>query len=163
MTMARQVGLDFDLLRAVERINDRQKRMLFDLAVKHLGPLSGKRLGVWGLAFKPRTDDMREAPSLVLLQLLAGAGAEVRAHDPVAAGVAAGLVGPHVKLVDEPYQAAEGAEALFLVTEWNEFRNPDFARLAGTMKGRALFDGRNVWDAAKARAAGFRYFGVGRR
>jgi UDPglucose 6-dehydrogenase len=163
MTMARQVGLDFDLLRSVERINERQKRLLFDLASKHLGPLAGKRVGVWGLAFKPRTDDMREAPSLVLLQLLAGAGAEVRAHDPAAAGVAAGLVGPLVKLVGEPYEAAEGADALFLVTEWNEFRNPDFARLSRAMRGRALFDGRNVWDAARARAAGFTYFGVGRR
>jgi UDPglucose 6-dehydrogenase len=162
MTMARQLGLDFDLLRAVERVNERQKRLLFDVALKQLGSLAGKRVGVWGLAFKPRTDDMREAPSLVLLQLLAGAGAEVRAHDPVAAEVAARLVGPHVEIVSDAYQAAEGADALFLVTEWNEFRNPDYERLAAAMRGRYLFDGRNIWDPHKARAAGFSYYGVGR-
>jgi UDPglucose 6-dehydrogenase len=163
MTMARQLGLDFDLLRAVERVNERQKRLLFDKALRHFGgALAGKRVAVWGLAFKPRTDDMREAPSLTLIQLLAGAGAEVTAHDPVAADVARRLVGPHVRLADEPYTAVEGADALFLVTEWNEFRSPDFERLRKLMRGDALFDGRNVWDAAKARAAGFRYHGVGR-
>jgi UDPglucose 6-dehydrogenase len=162
MTMARLVGLDFDLLRAVERVNERQKRLLFDKASKHFGSLSGKRVAVWGLAFKPKTDDMREAPALTLVQLLAGAGAEVTAHDPVAAEVARPLLGGHVKLAAEPYEAAAGADALFLVTEWNEFRTPDFERLARVMRGRALFDGRNVWDAARARAAGFSYFGVGR-
>jgi len=162
MTMARQVGLDFDLLRAVERINERQKRLLFDVALRHFGSLAGKRVGLWGLAFKPRTDDMREAPALVLAQLLTGAGAEVRAHDPVAGEVAGRLLGPHVKIVAEPYQAAEGADALFLVTEWNEFRNPDLTRLSATMRTKVLLDGRNVWDAGKARAAGFHYYGVGR-
>jgi len=162
MTMARQAGLDFDLLRAVERVNERQKRLLFDLAVKRLGSLSGKRCAVWGLAFKPKTDDLREAPSLTLVQLLAGAGAEVVCHDPVAAHVAAPLLGSHVRLAEEPYAAAEGADALFLVTEWSEFRTPDYGRLARAMRGRALFDGRNVWDPAKARAAGFDYVGVGR-
>jgi UDPglucose 6-dehydrogenase len=162
MTMARQLGLDFDLLRAVERVNERQKRLLFDKATKQFGSLAGKRFGVWGLAFKPKTDDMREAPALTLIQLLTGAGAEVAAHDPVAAEVASRLIGPHVKLVEEPYAAAEGADALFLVTEWNEFRSPDFERLKRLMRGSVLFDGRNVWDAAKARAAGFTYHGVGR-
>jgi UDPglucose 6-dehydrogenase len=162
MTMARQLGLDFDLLRAVERVNERQKRLLFDKARKAFGSLAGKRFGMWGLAFKPKTDDMREAPALTLIQLLTGAGAEVAAHDPVAAEVASRLVGSHVKLVGEPYAAAEGADALFLVTEWNEFRSPDFERLKRLMRGSVLFDGRNVWDAAKARAAGFTYHGVGR-
>jgi len=161
MTMARQVGLDFDLLRAVERVNERQKRLLFDKAQRHFGSLAGKRVGVWGLAFKPKTDDMREAPSLTLIQLLTGAGAEVTAHDPVAAEVAHRLVGPHVKLAGEPYEAAEGADAMFLVTEWNEFRSPDYERLKRIMRGSVLFDGRNVWDAARAAAAGFTYYGVG--
>jgi UDPglucose 6-dehydrogenase len=161
--MARRVGLDFDLLRAVERVNERQKRLLFDCAVKHFGgSVAGKRCAVWGLAFKPKTDDMREAPALTLIQLLTGAGAEVTAHDPVSGDVARGLLGPHVRLAEEPYAAAEGADALFLVTEWNEFRMPDYERLARSMRGRALFDGRNVWDPAKARAAGFSYVGVGR-
>ncbi len=162
MTMARQLGLDFDLLRAVERVNERQKRLLFDKATRQFGSLAGKRFGVWGLAFKPKTDDMREAPALTLIQLLTGAGAEVAAHDPVAAEVASRLIGSHVKLVAEPYAAAEGADGLFLVTEWNEFRSPDFERLKRLMRGSALFDGRNIWDAAKARAAGFTYHGVGR-
>ncbi|HSB19560.1 MAG TPA: UDP-glucose/GDP-mannose dehydrogenase family protein [Anaeromyxobacteraceae bacterium] len=162
MTMARQVGLDFDLLRSVERVNERQKRLLFDVAVKHFGSLVGKRVGVWGLSFKPRTDDMREASSLVLIQLLAGAGAAVRAHDPVATENASRLLGPHIEMSRDPYGAAEGADGLFLVTEWTEFRNPDFDRLKKTMRGSALFDGRNAWDASRARAAGFQYFGVGR-
>jgi UDPglucose 6-dehydrogenase len=163
MTMARQVGLDFDLLRAVERVNERQKRLLFEKAAKHFGgSIAGKRVALWGLAFKPKTDDMREAPSLTLAQLLAGAGAIVTAHDPVAADVARPLLGPHIRVVDEPYAAAEGADALFLVTEWNEFRSPDYERLRAVMRGNALFDGRNVWDSAKARAAGFTYCGVGR-
>ena len=130
MSMGRQEGLDFDLLRAVERVNERQKRLLFDKAVKHFGSLAGKRFGVWGLAFKPKTDDMREAPALTLIQLLTGAGAEVTAHDPVAAEPARKLLGPHVKLAPEPYGAAEGADALFLVTEWSAFRSPDWTRLA---------------------------------
>jgi UDPglucose 6-dehydrogenase len=162
MTMARQLGLDFDLLRAVERVNERQKRLLFDKATKEFGSLAGKRFGVWGLAFKPKTDDMREASALTLIQLLTGAGAEVTAHDPVAAEVARKLIGPHVRLVEEPYAAAEGADALFLVTEWNEFRSPDYERLRRIMRGNVLLAGRNAWDAAKARAAGFRYHGVGR-
>jgi UDPglucose 6-dehydrogenase len=162
MTMARQIGLDFDLLRAVERVNERQKRLLFDKATKHFGSLAGRRFGVWGLAFKPKTDDMREAPSLTLIQLLTGAGAQVTAHDPVATEVARPLVGAHVKLAGEPYAAAEGADALFLVTEWNEFRSLDYERLRGIMRTPVLFDGRNIWDGAKARAAGFTYHGVGR-
>jgi UDPglucose 6-dehydrogenase len=162
MTMARHVGLDFDLLRAVERVNERQKRWLVEKAAKHFGSLAGKTLAVWGLAFKPKTDDLREAPALTLIQLLSGAGAEVTAHDPVAGRAAAPLLGPHVQIADEPWAAVEGADALFLVTEWSEFRMPDYERLARVMRGRALFDGRNVWDAKKARAAGFHYFGVGR-
>jgi UDPglucose 6-dehydrogenase len=162
MTMARQLGLDFDLLRSVERVNERQKRLMFEKAVKEFGSLAGKRFGVWGLAFKPKTDDMREAPSLTLIQLLTGAGAEVTAHDPVSAEVARTLVGPHVRIADEPYAAAEGADALFLVTEWNEFRSPDYDRLKRVMRGNVLFDGRNVWDAARARATGFTYHAVGR-
>jgi hypothetical protein len=163
MTMARQVGLDFDLLRSVERVNERQKRWLVDKAQKHFGSLAGKTIGVWGLAFKPKTDDMREAPSIAVMEGLLGNGAKVKAHDPVAEEVAARIFdGRGVELVHEPYAAAEGADALLLVTEWNEFRNPDFARLKAVMRQPVLLDGRNVWDQAKARAAGFTYYGVGR-
>jgi hypothetical protein len=164
MTTARQIGLDFDLLRAVERVNERQKRSLVEKALKHFGgKVAGKVFGVWGLAFKPKTDDMREAPALTIIEALVGNGATVRAHDPVAREVAARLLPASVELVREPYAAAEGADALLLVTEWNEFRQPDWARLKTLMRGDVVFDGRNVWDAAKARAAGFTYHGVGRR
>src|SRR5512138_1249459 len=163
MTMARQIGLDFDLLRSVERVNERQKRWLVDKATKHFGSLAGKTVAVWGLAFKPKTDDMREAPAITVVEGLLGNGAKVRAHDPVAAEVARGIFdGRGVELVPEPYQAAEGADALLLVTEWNEFRQPDLARLKRVMRTPVLLDGRNVWDAARARAAGFTYYGVGR-
>jgi UDPglucose 6-dehydrogenase len=164
ITMGRNLGLDFDLMRAIERVNERQKRSLVEKALKHFGgSLAGKTVGVWGLAFKPKTDDMREAPALTVIEGLLGNGARVKAHDPVAREVAARLFRGTVELVEEPYAAAEGADALFLVTEWNEFRQPDWARLRALMKGTALFDGRNVWDAAKARAAGFTYHGIGRR
>jgi UDPglucose 6-dehydrogenase len=163
-TIARQVGLDFDLLRSVERINERQKRLLFEKAMKHFGgKVAGKIFGVWGLAFKPKTDDMREAPALTVIEALVGNGATVRAHDPVAREVAAKLLPETVELVKEPYAAADGADALLLVTEWNEFRQPDWARLKKIMRGDVVFDGRNVWDAQKARAAGFTYHGIGRR
>ncbi len=163
MTMARQLGLDFDLLRSVERVNERQKRWLVEKAAKHFGSLAGRTIGVWGLAFKPKTDDMREAPSIAVVEGLIAAGAKVRAHDPVAAPVAEKLFrGRGVELVPEPYSAAEGADALLLVTEWNEFRQPDFARLKRIMKEPVLLDGRNVWDPVKALAAGFKYYGVGR-
>jgi UDPglucose 6-dehydrogenase len=163
-TMARQTGLDFDLLRAVERVNERQKRSLVEKAMKHFGgTVAGKVLGVWGLAFKPKTDDMREAPALTIIEALVGNGATVRAFDPVAREVAARLLPASVALVKEPYAAAEGADGLLLVTEWNEFRQPDWARLKQAMRGDVLFDGRNVWDAQKARAAGFTYHGIGRR
>jgi UDPglucose 6-dehydrogenase len=162
MTMARGVGLDFDILRGVERVNERQKRLLVDRAAKHYGSLSGKTFGVWGLAFKPKTDDMREAPSIQIIQGLVGGGAAVKAHDPVAAGVASRILPAHVELVAEPYAAAEGVDGLFLVTEWNEFRQPDFEHLRRVMRAPVLFDGRNVWDAAKVRALGFTYYGIGR-
>ena len=162
MTTARHLGLDFDLLRAVERVNERQKRSLVEKAMKRFGSLSGKTFGVWGLAFKPKTDDMREAPALAVIEGLVGNGATVRAFNPVAREVADGIFKGRVELVETPYEAAAGADALFLVTEWSEFRQPDWAKLAAAMKGRVLFDGRNVWDARKAREQGFEYFGVGR-
>ncbi len=162
MTMARQVGLDFDLLRAVERVNEKQKRLLVEKAMKHFGSFSGKTFGVWGLAFKPKTDDMREAPSITIVEGLVGNGASVRVHDPVATQRAKALFGARVHFADDPYAAAEGADALFLVTEWNEFRQPDFERLKHIMRTPVLFDGRNIWDAGKMAALGFDYYGVGR-
>ena len=160
--LARTSGLDFDILRAVERINERQKRVLVEKALKHFGSLQGRTLGIWGLAYKPGTDDMREAPSITVIEGLVGNGARVRAFDPVAAASAVRLFAGRVELVQEPYAAAEGADALFLITEWNEFRHPDFERLLGIMRQPVLFDGRNLWDRPKVEALGFTYHGVGR-
>jgi UDPglucose 6-dehydrogenase len=162
MTMARGVGLDFDLLRSVERVNERQKRTLVEKAQKHFGSLQGLTAAVWGLAFKPKTDDMREAPAITVIEGLIGNGAKVRAHDPVATEVATKIFGGRVEFAPDPYAAAAGADALFLVTEWNEFRQPDFELLKRTMKQPVLFDGRNVWDPKKVRALGFTYHGIGR-
>jgi UDPglucose 6-dehydrogenase len=162
-SMAQKAGLELELLGAVERVNERQKRWPVETARRHFGSLAGLTFGLWGLAFKPRTDDLREAPSLTIIEGLLAGGARVRAHDPVAREVAARIfAGRGVELVPEPYAAAEGADALLLVTEWNEFRQPDHARLARLMRQRVLLDGRNVWDPARARAAGFTYYGVGR-
>jgi UDPglucose 6-dehydrogenase len=159
---ARDKGLELDLLRAVERTNQRQKQLLLDKARKHFGELAGKTFGVWGLAFKPKTDDMREAPSLVLIEGLLGKGARVRAHDPVAQDVARRHFQDRIAYCETPYEALEGVDALFLVTEWNEFRHPDFERMKKLMKAPVVFDGRNVLDPARMREQGFTYYAVGR-
>jgi UDPglucose 6-dehydrogenase len=162
---ARSNGLDFTLLSAVDAINDRQKRLLAQKAKQHFGAgrLRGKKFAVWGLAFKPKTDDLRQAPALSLIEELLAEGATVAAHDPVAMENARRQLGAdRVQFVQNPYSAAEGADALFLVTEWNEFRQPDFARIKAAMKQPVLFDGRNIWNPARLREQGFTYFGVGR-
>src|SRR6266481_5996913 len=159
---ARNHGLDFTLLSAVDAVNDRQKRLLAQKAKAHFGSLRGKKLGVWGLAFKPKTDDLRQAPSLALIDELLADGAVVTAHDPVASENARAIFGERIQLVQNPYLAAEGADALFLVTEWNEFRQPDFARIKSAMKQPILFDGRNIWNPGRLREMGFTYYGVGR-
>src|SRR3954469_12651821 len=159
---ARNHGLDFTLLSAVDAVNDRQKRLLAQKAKAHFGNLRGKRFGVWGLAFKPKTDDLRQAPALALIEELIADGAIVTAHDPVANEHARKQLGDRVQFVQNPYLAAEGADALFLVTEWNEFRQPDFARIKRAMKQPILFDGRNIWNPQRMLQLGFTYFGVGR-
>jgi UDPglucose 6-dehydrogenase len=159
---ARDFGIEFDLLRAVERTNDHQKRLMLHRAVKHFGELNGKHFAVWGLAFKPRTDDMREAPSLVMLEGLLGKGATLAAHDPVATEVARRHFGDRVRYCDTPYEALEGADGLFVLTEWNEFRRPDFDRMKKLMRQPVIFDGRNIFDPPRMRERGFVYFGIGR-
>jgi len=159
---AREFGLELDLLRAVERTNERQKKLLLSKALKHFGELAGKTFAVWGLAFKPKTDDMREAPAVELIEGLLGKGAKVQCHDPVAEPVARRHFGDRVQYAQGPYDALQGAHALFLVTEWNEFRHPDFERMKAAMVKPVVFDGRNVFDPAAARALGFDYAGVGR-
>ena len=159
----RDHGLKLDLLRAVERTNERQKKLLVARAVKHFGSLADRPLAVWGLAFKPKTDDMREAPSIEVVEGLLGKGARVCCYDPVAEKGARRYFGDRIRYAATPYAALEGAEALFLVTEWNEFRRPDLDRMRALMKSPVVFDGRNLYDPARMREKGFTYFGIGRR
>jgi UDPglucose 6-dehydrogenase len=162
LAAGRRHGVDLDLLRAVEKTNERQKRQLLVRALRHFGELAGRSFGVWGLAFKPRTDDMREAPSVDVIEGLLGKGARVQAYDPVAMERARRRFGDRVALAPGPYEALEGADGLFVVTEWSEFRNPDFERMKAVMRTPVVFDGRNVFDPAELRALGFVYYGIGR-
>lgn len=162
ISTARENGLEYEMLRAVERVNERQKKTLVQKVVKHFGDLAGKTVAVWGLAFKPKTDDMREAPAIEVIEGLVGKGARVQASDPVALEVASKIFGNRVKLCENMYDAVEGADALCVVTEWNEFRHPDFDRLKKAMKQPVIFDGRNVFDPKAMRERGFTYYGVGR-
>ena len=162
---AHQHQYDARLLGAVEAVNRDQKRKLFDLIERHFnGKLAGLTVAVWGLAFKPNTDDMREAPSRVLMEALWQAGARVRAFDPQARSEAARIYGQRDDLVlcDDPWAALDGADALAVVTEGKGFRSPDFARIKAMLKTPAVFDGRNLYDPAVAEAAGLAYYGIGR-
>jgi UDPglucose 6-dehydrogenase len=159
-------GLEHDqpltIITAVNAANERQKQLLGERIIARLGGnLAGKRVAIWGLAFKPETDDIRESPALTLIQQLAAAGAEVRGYDPAAMPNIA-REGLPITLDGDPYAAAAGADAVALLTEWHVLRHPDYARLAATMRGRMLFDGRNVWSGDEARRAGLEYSGIGR-
>ena len=162
---ARDVGYHAQLLEAVEAVNNRQKKVLFRKIQEHFsGELRGKRIALWGLAFKPNTDDMRDAPSRVLMEALWDAGATVSAYDPVAMEEARRIYGNRDELVlaDSPQQAVEGAHALAVVTEWNIFRSPDFHSLKEALASPVIFDGRNIYDPAMLRSLGFTYYGIGR-
>lgn len=167
--MARQADFEPKLLHAVESRNQAQQRVLFEKITRHFGPdLSKRTFGLWGLAFKPGTDDMREAPSVVLLRELFAAGAKVKAYDPAAMDAARRDLSPQwfaagqLQLVDHQYDAIRGADALVLVTEWKPFRHPDFTRIKAEMKAAIVFDGRNQYDPTALRQAGFVYYGIGR-
>lgn len=161
---AEQYDLDFRMLRAAEEVNERQKRMLADKVMAHFGEsLQGMRFAVWGLAFKPRTDDMREAPAVTIIEALLKAGAEVHVHDPEALNEARRIFGERVRYHRVNYEALEGADALLIVTEWNEFRRPDFQRMRQLMRRPVLFDGRNIYDPSEMRELGFVYYSVGRK
>jgi UDPglucose 6-dehydrogenase len=162
---ARGVGYDARLLGAVEAVNHEQKGKLFELIDRHLdGQLKGKTIALWGLAFKPNTDDMREASSRNLMEALWNAGAKVRAFDPEAREETHRIYGDRDDLVlcDNAYQALEGADVLAIVTEWKAFRSPDFARIRGMLGNPAIFDGRNLYDPAAVEEAGLAYYGIGR-
>jgi UDPglucose 6-dehydrogenase len=152
----------FEILEAVEAVNERQKLRLLSKVQKHFGSLKGKRLAVWGLAFKPRTDDMREAPSVPLIRGFLDAGAAVQAYDPEAMTVARSIFGSKVTYAENNYAALTGADALVIVTEWNEFREPDFARMRKLMRAPVIFDGRNLYRPDQIRAHGFTYVSIGR-
>lgn len=154
-------GVQFDVLRAVERVNDRQKELLFSkFRAYYDGDVRGRRVGVWGLSFKPGTDDMREAPALVLIDRLLGAGCAVSVYDPVAMPQAKRLLGDRVAYASDIYETAVGADAIFHVTEWKEYRMPDWRRLAAEMRRAVVFDGRNVFDGD--RMEGVEVIGIGR-
>jgi len=157
-----ELGYDFKILKAVEAVNGKQKLRLVDKAEKHFGSLKKKKMTVWGLSFKPRTDDLREAPSLVIIRALLEHGATVRAHDPVAIERSRLLLGDSVTFFENNYDALRGADALFLVTEWNDFRHPDFGRMKTLMKTPVIFDGRNIYDPRLLAKQGFTYYGIGR-
>jgi UDPglucose 6-dehydrogenase len=158
-------GYDARLLNAVEAVNGTQKTKLFELMTRHFGgDLAGKTIALWGLAFKPNTDDMREASSRALMEALWQAGAKVRAYDPEAREETQRIYGERADLVlcEHPYDALEGADTLAVVTEWKAFRSPDFARIRSMLKFPVLFDGRNLYDPLAVEEAGLNYYGIGR-
>jgi UDPglucose 6-dehydrogenase len=150
------------VLDSVEAANDAQKHRLFSKLSDAVGDLSGRRIAVWGLAFKPNTDDMREAASLVLIEELLGAGAEVVAHDPVAMHETQRRIGDRITYAENSYAALAGADALVVVTDWNEYRHPDFGRIKSALKSPVVVDGRNLYDTVKMRRLGFTYSSIGR-
>ncbi|MEZ5317013.1 MAG: nucleotide sugar dehydrogenase [Vicinamibacterales bacterium] len=153
----------FRILEAVEQVNERQKLRLLEKIDAHFGKsLKGKTIAVWGLSFKPRTDDMREAPAIPIINGLLARGAKVRAFDPEARGVAKRIFKNKIHYARLAYQALDGADALLLVTEWNEFREPDFKKVARLMKQPVIFDGRNIYDPKHIRSLGFTYHSIGR-
>jgi UDPglucose 6-dehydrogenase len=152
----------FQILRAVEAVNADQKTRLVTMMRAHLGALTGKVVAVWGLAFKPRTDDMREAPSVTIIEALLAAGAKIPAYDPEASSVAKGIFGTRVAFAAGNYDALKGADCLAIVTEWSEFRRPDFERMRKVMRAPIIFDGRNLFTPEQMREHGFTYYSIGR-
>jgi UDPglucose 6-dehydrogenase len=172
---AREHKVRAQVLQAVEAVNDNQKNILSEMIIQHFlpkgarkdgrntKPLSGKTIAIWGLSFKPRTDDMREAPSVVIIRNLLRAGAVVKAHDPVAMEEARKIFKKRIVFTEDGYDALKGADALAVVTEWSEFRTPDFLKIKKQLKKPLIFDGRNIYNQEELRKMGFTYYGIGRR
>jgi len=161
--MAEAKGIEPQIMRAVDEVNTKQKNVLPTLVLKYFdGDLTGKKVAVWGLSFKPRTDDIREAPALVLIDQLLAAGASIVVHDPEGMDNVRAIYGDKLQYADTPQEALPGVDAMALMTEWGEFRSPDFAAMSAAMKAPVVFDGRNVFDPEKMRAAGFTYYSIGR-
>jgi len=164
LKMGAENQMPMRLLEAVEAINEDQKKVLFAKIERYFdGNLSGRTIAVWGLAFKPNTDDMREAPSTMLIESLLKAGARVRTFDPVAIHEAQKLfaANPDLRFCEDVYETVEGADAIALVTEWNEFRLPNWERIKALVANPVIFDGRNIYDDIMLSKEGFRYFGIG--
>lgn len=161
---AKDAGIPFDLLESVEAVNERQKQVLFRKVTAILGTdLRGKRVAIWGLAFKAETDDMRESPAIPLIQSLLAAGATVKAHDPKAMESAHACFGDAVAYAKDPYDAVDGADLLAIVTEWLVYRNPDLDRVKTLLKRPVVVDGRNLYEPERMASLGFEYHGIGRR
>ncbi|HEX3765272.1 MAG TPA: UDP-glucose/GDP-mannose dehydrogenase family protein [Kofleriaceae bacterium] len=161
--MGRAADIRLGIVESTVDANERSKRAFAARVIERLGgTLTGKRVAIWGLAFKPETDDIREAPALDVIAQLRAAGASVVGYDPIAGDNVRALLGDAIALVDDPYLAAEGADAIVLITEWHQLRQPDFLRLRKLVRTPVLFDGRNVWDPVAAHRAGFEYHGIGR-
>jgi len=159
---AEDYGYDMEVLKAVETVNQRQKTVLYAKAKKYFnGNLKGKTFALWGLSFKPQTDDMREAPSLVIIDKLLKEGAKVKAYDPVAFEEAKRILGDKIEYARDPYDALVDADGIFLVTEWPEFKIPNFKVMKKLLNTPVIFDGRNVYDIEEVKANGFDYFGIG--
>ena len=158
---AEEKKYDFQILKAVESVNESQKKRLITKMETHFGSLKGKRIALWGLAFKPKTDDMREAPSVPLISGLLALGASIHAYDPEAMKVAQKIFGAKVQFADNSYKALTGADALAIVTEWNEFREPDYARMRKLMREPVIFDGRNIYNPEQMKVQGVTYYSVG--
>lgn len=159
---AKKNGYEMHVLKAVEEVNERQKRILFDKLEKHFGgELKGKKIAMWGLSFKPETDDMREAPALVLIDLLLKSGCEVKVYDPIAMEECKRRIGETVTYCADKYEAAIDADALLMVTEWKEFRVPSWDVLKKTMRGNVVIDGRNIYDRKELEGKGFIYYRIG--
>lgn len=159
---AQQNNYSLRVLKAVEEVNDDQKAVLFNKVKKYFkGNISGKTIALWGLSFKPETDDMREAPALVLIDNFLKAGCKVKAYDPEAMKETKRRIGDIIEYSEDPYDAIDGADCLLLVTEWKEFRVPDFDRMKKLLKNHVIFDGRNIYDPQEISDAGFEYFGIG--
>ena len=159
---AQKAGYDMQVLRAVEAVNERQKSILFDKLSRHYsGELKGKTIAMWGLSFKPETDDMREAPALVLIDKLTAAGCKVKVYDPIAMNECRRRIGDKVEYCTDMYEAVVDADALLLVTEWNQFRMPSLPVLKKAMNSYLIIDGRNIYDAEYLTDNGFTYYKIG--
>lgn len=169
---AGEYGYEMKILKAVEEVNNRQKGIIVEKILEHFNrgddnkpqakPLSGKVIGIWGLSFKPRTDDMRDAPSITIINKLLEAGASIKAHDPEAMDEAKKVFGNKIEYVQNNYEVVKGADAVAVITEWNEFRRPNFEKMKRLMKTPVIFDGRNIYDPKEMKSLGFTYYGIGR-